>query len=127
MSNFVEIEIGGKTRAFRFGMEAIGDIQEHLDLDIGGIGRMSIRNPFKIVPVIFFYGHSYETKERGRLVDFTISDFAKWVSEFEGTYAHPEIDGVLKVFFDSVIKYTPGAKKVVIELQKEGEKKSLTA
>ena len=127
MSNFVEIEIGGKLRAFRFGLEVIGDIQEHLDLDIAGVGRMSIRNPFKIVPVIFFYGHKYETQERGRLVDFTISDFAKWIGEFEDTYAHPDIDGVLKVFFDTVIKYTPGAKKVEAELKKVEEKKSSTA
>lgn len=127
MSNFIEIEIGGKIRAFRFGLEVIGDIQEHLDVDVTGLGRLSIKNPFKLVPVIFFYGHSFETKERGRLIDFTISDFAKWISEFDQTYAHPEIDGVLTVFFDAVIKYTPGAKKIKADLKKKDEKKSLTA
>lgn len=125
MSNFVEIEIGGKVRAFRFGLGTVGRIQKHLNVDIAGLGEQSIKNPFMTVPVILFFGHEHETRKRGQVVDFSIENFEDWLEDFEGTFAHPDIDGVLKVFFDSLMNMIPGAKEKQVELKKAEKKSSM--
>ncbi len=107
MSNFIEIEIGGKVRAFRFGLKAIGDMQHDLGLSLIQLGRELIDNPFRVVPSILYHGHKYETQRRKQQVDFTSDDFSEWLEDFDGTYAHPKINDVLQVFVDSTAKYIP--------------------
>lgn len=127
MSNFIEITIGGELRAFRFGLGAIGNLQNDLGLDIAGIGAEAIGNPFRLVPAILYHGHAYETKRRSEEVNFTKDSFADWLEDFEGTYAHPDIDRVLTVFFESLTAYIPGAKEAKEKMEEEvkkAEKKS---
>lgn len=115
--NYFELEIGGKKRGFRFGLGFLGDILEHFDLDIGGFGNMLSKNPFKAVPAIIFFGHRYEQKKKGIVIDFTLIDVDEWVENLEDGYANEGIELMLQVLLESMRKNVPGLAEV------EGEKK----
>ncbi len=119
MSNFKEIKIGGKLRAFRYGIWNVGELLAHFDMDITTFGLHWIKNPFQTVPAILYYGHKFECENRGEEIDFSIQDFARWLEEFENTVANEDINGVLMALSDALKSMFPSA-----EGDKPKEKKS---
>lgn len=110
--NYIEIEIGGKKRGFKFGLGFLGDILEHFDIDVGGFGEMLSKNPFKAIPAIIYFGHAYDVKKKGQIVDFSLLDVDEWVEELEHGYANENIEALLNVLLDSMRKNVPGLKEV---------------
>lgn len=108
--NRIEIEIGGKLRAFRLGLHFLGEILNHFDTDISGLGSLMVTNPYKAVPAIIYFGHAYECKKSGKAIDFTILDCSEWVEELENTYSNEVIHTLTKVLVDSLRKNVPGYK-----------------
>lgn len=82
--NYIEFEIGGKLRGFKFGVGFLGDILEFLDTDIVGLGKSISKNPFKATPAILFFGHKRECERKGVPVTFTLDDVNDWIEELKG-------------------------------------------
>ncbi|HUS89828.1 MAG TPA: hypothetical protein VMW91_10810 [Desulfosporosinus sp.] len=121
--NRIEIEIGGKLRTFIFGLGFLGEILDYLDTNVEGLGKMMDRNPFKVIPAILYFGHKSELEITGRPVDFTFNDACTWVEEMENSYAHPDIEKVLKHMISSMRKNVPGLDEVYTHMEKEESKK----
>lgn len=120
--NKTEINIGGQNRSFIFGLGFLGDILEHFDTDITGLGRMMEKNPYKCIPAIIYFGHAYYLKKKGDAVMFSMMDVDGWIEDMEDTYAHPDIEKLLTVLLDSMRKNVPGMK----EVEAKESKKKLT-
>ena len=121
--NYLEFEIGGKTRGFRFGLKVIGDCIKHSNQDPTAFMESIVKNRFESVPVILYYAHKYETEKKGIAVDFTLFDIYEWVEE-EGLM-NKKLDEVTQYFIRSLYNNVPTMKA---ELDKEGNeelKKSL--
>ena len=109
MSTFKEIKIGGRLRAFRFGVWNVGELLAHFDMDMQSFGNHWVKNPFQTVPTILFYGHKFECERRGEPIDFTIQDFAEWLEGFENTVANEEINSVLMCLSECLLSMFPKA------------------
>ena len=119
MSSFREIKIGGKLRAFRYGIWNVGELLAHFDMDMATFAAHWLKNPFQTVPTILYYGHKFECENRGEEIDFTIQDFAKWLETFENTVANEEINSVLLCLNEALKNMFPSA-----DPEKKVEKKS---
>lgn len=121
--NYIEIEIGGKKRGFRFGLKVIGDCIKHQDQDPEQFLFSLAKNPFESVPVMLYFGAKYEVEKKGGVADFTLLDVYDWVEE-EGI-GSDVIDGVAKVFMRSLYDNVPVLKEHLDKPENEEVKKSL--
>lgn len=122
--NIIEIKIGGKLRTFRFGLGFLGEILEHLDTDIAGLGQMMEKNPFKAIPTILYFSHKSEIELTDRAVDFTMKDAYMWLEELPNGYGHPDIEKLLQKMIDSMRKYVPGLEEVYTDAEKQKQKQT---
>lgn len=117
--NYIEIEIGGKKRGFRFGLGFLGNILDHFNMDIAEFGQLMSRNPFKAIPSILYFAHEYEVKRMGDVPDFTIIDFEMWVEDMPNGYADEKVEAALNVLLESMRKNVPGLKQAEAEQAKK--------
>ena len=121
--NYLQFEIGGKKRGFKFGLKVIGDCIRHSDQDPVAFMGSITKNRFESIPVILYYAHKYNEEKKGEIIDFTLFDVYDWVEE-EGLM-NEKLDDVTKFFIKSLYDNVPTMKE---ELDKEGNeelKKSL--
>lgn len=85
--NYIEFEVGGKLRGFKFGVGALGDILKELDTDIKGYGEMLISNRYKSVPTTLFHGHKHDCWRKQLPITFTRFDVDDWLEDLpKGVY-----------------------------------------
>lgn len=121
--NYIEVEIGGKTRTLRFGLGMLGEMFDSLKTDIHGLGEMMSKNPFKAIPNIIYFGAKYEVERGGKVADFNLYDVNDWIEELENGYGNSVIDDITLVFMRSMIKNTPGMKEHLDSLPEEEKKR----
>ena len=108
MMNEVIVNMGGKDRILVFGLGSIGEIIDYLDTDLPGLGTKVINNPFKTIPAIVFYAHSYHVRRKKQIVDFSLMDVSQWIEDLDNTYANKQIEEAILVLLDSMRKFVPG-------------------
>ena len=121
--NQVEFNIGGKDRGFKFGLGALGDIIQHYNTNLLGLGRIMVNNPFTITPVILFYGHKHHCLRNTQKIDFTVESFQDWMDDMENPMHNKGVEQVIKIFADSIQKHLPKTEEVSTD-SKNTEKKS---
>lgn len=125
--NTIKLQLGGKERSLRFGLGVLGDIQDHLKIDMAELLSMIQKNPFKLMPVAMYYAAKYEVEKAGKMVDFTLFDVVEWIEELEGGYTNKAIDEAGICLIRSLTKNVPMLKEHIQNDDKisEEEKKRL--
>ena len=123
MINFIEFEIGGKKRGFKFGLKVIGDCIKYSNQDPTAFMQSIVKNRFESVPVILYYAHKYHTEKNGEIVDFNLFDVYEWVEE-EGLM-NEKLDKVTQFFIRSLYDNVPTMKAELDKKGNESLKKSL--
>ena len=118
--NYIEFQIGGKLRGFKFGIGFLGDILKHYDVDIIGFGDLISKNPFSVLPAILYYGHYHDIVRKGGAIDFKLYTVEDWVEDIENPMNDANMVSVTERCINSVIKYLPKNENKAVE----GEKKS---
>ena len=121
--NKIKITLGGEDRDVRFGLGVLGDIQEHLNIDMSELGIMLSKNPFKIIPVAIYFGIKYEVEKTGSIPDFTLFDVLEWIEDLEGGYTNTVIDEASLCFMRSLVKNVPNMKQAIESSDLDDEQK----
>lgn len=114
--NYIEFEIGGKTRGFKLGLGFLGELLRHYNTDMVGLGHLMVNNPFSVTPAILYYSHKQDCLRSGKPVDFTLYNVDDWVEELPETVQNENIEKVMLLLMDSIKKHLP-------KLDGEGSKK----
>lgn len=114
--NYIELEIGGAKRGFRFGLGCLGEMVHELGIDVSELDDFLTKNPIKGIPTLVYHGAKYEVRRMGDEVDFTIYDVYDWIEDLEGGINDAKIATLIDVFTKSLSKDVPkvegdGAKK----------------
>lgn len=120
--NYAEIKIGGGTRIIRFGLKPLGDCIEHYDHDIQAFMRALERNPFKAVPMLFYYGLKWGAEEAGKIPDFDQTRVYTWLEELPGGIQDDLVTKVIQMFIRSVYDNVPSVKQYIDALPEESKK-----
>lgn len=105
--NYIEIEIGGKKRGFRFGLGCVGEMVHELGIDVNELDSFITRNPIKGIPTMLYHGAKYEVKRMGDVPDFTLYDVYDWIEELDGTLNNEKVMLILETFTGSITKDVP--------------------
>ena len=101
--NYIEIEVGGELRGFRFGLGVIGDLMNHFQMDFIGLGEMmQANNMFSLAPALLYFGHYHAVRKEGKKVEFTIYDCEEWVENASKGILNDDIQSVAVVFLQSM-------------------------
>jgi len=82
--NYIEFEVGGKLRGFKFGLGFFGDLQKHFNADFEDIQSLIKKNSILFLPAMLFYGHKHDCIRKGVPVTFELWNFEDWIVELEG-------------------------------------------
>ena len=118
--NYIEFEIGGKLRGFKFGLKFLNDILAHYDVDIIGLGEMMDKNPFGTRPTILYYGHVAHCKGKGTPVTFTEENVFDWVDEIPNGISNASIISAIQIVIESIRGHLPAVEG---QEEEEGPKK----
>lgn len=105
--NYVEVEIGGKKRGFRFGLGCLGEMLEDLKIGVEDLDAFITRNPIKGIPTMLYHGARYEVMRSGDPVDFTIYDVYDWIDELPGEFNNEKVSLLIETFTKSLSKDVP--------------------
>lgn len=105
--NYVEFHIGGKSRGFKFGLGFLGDLIQHYNTDLSGLGRVMVNNPFSVAPACLYYAHYHDCARKGVPVDFTIHDAQDWMDELDDPLNDKNVAGAIKVAVATITRYLP--------------------
>ena len=108
--NRLQFEIGGKVRGFKIGLGFLGDLLNHYETDMMGLGAMMVRNPFSATPAILFYAHKHDCINNGDVIDFKINDIEDWIEDLPDMLRNENIESLLMLLMDSVKKHLPSEK-----------------
>jgi len=111
--NYIEFEIGGKLRGFKLGLGFIGDILQHYDTDMMGLGKLLVNNPFSATPTILFLGHKHDSIRKGLPFDVKMFEVEDWVEEIEDGLQNKNIEALMVLLLESVKRHLPQIKEVV--------------
>lgn len=104
--NQIEFEIGGQNRGFIIGLGFLGDMLNHFDTDIQGIGRMALNNNiFALTPACVYYGHKHWCISNKKPIDFTIYDVEGWLSEVENGMFNDNVQSLLVIMTETLTKH----------------------
>lgn len=110
--NYLEFEIGGKLRGFRFGLKFLGDLLTRLDCDMGGLGIMIDKNPFATRPVILSLAHKADLQSKGRPIDFTEDDVMSWVDEMPNGISNDNVVQSIRMVIEAIQKHLPKIEEI---------------
>lgn len=105
--NYIEFEIGGKSRGFHLGLGFLGDILKYLDVDMVGFGNLLTKNPYLSVPTILFLSHKQFELRKGKVLDVNIYDVEDWIENEKGGVYSKNIESLLELLLDTVMKHLP--------------------
>ena len=109
--NYIEFQVGGKLRGFKFGIGFLGDILKHYDTDLQGFGNIVSKNPFSVLPALLFYGHYHDAIRKGATIDFTIYNVEDWVDLVDDPLNDKNFVSAIQRCIDSIVRYLPKAEE----------------
>ena len=118
--NYIEFEIGNKSRGFKFGLGFLGDVLDYLDTDLAGFGEMMTKNPFKCIPLILYFAHKRDLERKEQPIDFKLIDVEDWVDDIGNGFNNDNIVESLRIVIKTIQKHLPKA----AEQDGKGEKKN---
>ena len=89
--NYIEFEIGGKLRGFKFGLGFLGDIQKHFDVDFDAMQKMTLKNPILFLPAMLYYGHKHSVIRKRQPITFELYEFEDWMEDLKGGITNENI------------------------------------
>ena len=96
--NKLIFEIGGEQRGFIIGLGFLGDMLNHFDTDIQGIGKMAINNNiFALCPTCVYYGHKHYCMSEKKPIDFTLYDVEQWLLDLENGMFNKNVQELLSL------------------------------
>lgn len=115
--NEIIVTIGKDRRGFKFGTWVLGELVEHLNCSVEDVEDKINSNPFRTLPLLFYYSAVLYKKSQKEEVDFTDVDVHDWI-DTAGGFDSETVVKILDAFNKSMTKNTP---------KEEGEgKKKLT-
>lgn len=105
--NYIEFEIGGKLRGFKFGTRCLQYVLSDLDCSIAELGEEMDKNPFKVRPYILFNAHKFNVQKKGQPVTFDIDDVFDWIDEVENGISNVNILECMRLFVESIRGHLP--------------------
>ena len=105
--NYIEFEIGGKLRGFKLGLGFIGDILQHYDTDMMGLGKLLVNNPFSATPAILLYGNKHDSIRKGLPFDIKMYEVEDWIEDIENGLQNKNIEALMVILLESVKKHLP--------------------
>ena len=91
------------------GLGFLGDLINHYDTDMIGLGRMMIRNPFSSTPAILYHAHRHDCLRKGIPIDFDLHHVEDWIEELDNWRSDKNIEALLGILLDSIQKYVKKA------------------
>ena len=120
--NNVKIKIGGANRVIRFGLKPLGDCIEHYNNEVDKFLVALERNPFKAVPLLFYYGLKWGSENEGKIPDFTENDVFIWLEELPKGIQDEVVTSTIQLFLRSVYDNVPTVKEFVDKMDDESKK-----
>lgn len=82
--NYIQLELGGKLRGFKFGLGFLGEAINNLGFSITDLDQELNKNPFKVIPELMYQSAYYNCLRKGEVADFDKFDFVDWIDEAGG-------------------------------------------
>ena len=76
-----EIEFGGETRTFYFGIGFLGMFVENTTNTLATLEDNLLKNPFKVLPELMYYSLLYGYLKQDLTPEFTKYDVMEWIDE----------------------------------------------
>ena len=115
--NEIIVTIGKERRGFRFGTWVLGELVDHLGCRVEDLEDKINGNPFKSIPLLFYYSAVLYKMAQKEEIDFAELDVHDWI-ETAGGFDSETVMKVITAFRVAMTKDTPEGK--------EGDKKKLT-
>ena len=104
--NKIEFEIGGKKRGFIVGLAFLGDMLNHFETDINGLGKMMQKNNiFAICPTSVYYAHKHYCISNKQPVDFDIYEVEDWFVGLENGMLNKNVQELLSMIVTTLTKH----------------------
>ena len=113
--NEIVIDLGNTRQGFRFGTWVLGELQEHLNISVEEVEDKINKNPFKTLPLLFYYSAVLYNKHQKQPIDFEEHDVHNWIDQAGGFDSNPVMK-ILETFNNSMTKNAP-------EVKGDGKKK----
>lgn len=81
MNGYIQLQIGGKSRGFKFGLWVIGQLIDELKISVDQFDAEMQRNPIKTLALLMYYSAYYNTLKAKQEADFTMVDVYDWIDE----------------------------------------------
>lgn len=82
--NFVQLEINGEPKGFKFGLGFLGRFLEATGIKVDEMGEAIESNPFKTLPIMVYESHRYNEERAKREFTLTLDDIIDWIDEDGG-------------------------------------------
>jgi len=109
MNGYIQLEIGGKPRGFKFGLWVIGQIIDELNIGVEQFDEELQRNPIKSLTLLMYYSAFYNAIRKGEDADFNQLDVYDWIDETGGLGSETMVK-FQTAFSESMTKDVPEVK-----------------
>lgn len=104
--NEIVIDLGNIRQGFKFGTWVLGELVEHLGCTVEDIEAKINDNPFKTLPLLFYYSAVLYNKHQKEPVNFEEHDVHHWI-EIAGGFDSKPVVKILETFNKSMTKNAP--------------------
>lgn len=104
--NYIQLEIGGKKRGFKFGLGFLERLVDELDTPLEEISQQMKNNPFKVIPQLVRLSHIYNEMRAKREIDLDVFEVIDWIDD-EGGIASPNMVKFLDAWNNSMMHGQP--------------------
>lgn len=118
--NYIEFELGGKLRGFKFGLGTLGDVMLHYNVDLLGLLLLLNKNVYSVTPVMLFYAHKFDQTRKGKPATLELWQFSEWLDEMQNPMDDENIASAMTILVESITKYLPKNEE---DTEKSGEEK----
>ncbi len=117
-----KIKFGGTTRVIRFGLKPLGDCIEHYDNDIQAFLKALETNPFKSVPMLFYYGLKWGSENAQEIPDFDQDKIYLWLEDLPEGIQDELVDKVIQMFIRSIYDHVPAVREFIDKMPEQSKK-----
>lgn len=117
--NYIEFQIGGKLRGFKFGIGTLGDILLHYNFGLVELIGLLNKNLFSATPTMLYYAARFHSLSKGEPVTFTLQDFSLWLDDIEDPLNDKNIAAAMGVLVTSITKHLPKFEEAAPPLESE--------
>lgn len=118
--NYIEFQIGGKLRGFRFGLKFLSDLFADLNVGFDGLGKLIDENPFKSRPAVLYHAHVNHCKSKGIPITFTQDDVYEWLETLPSGVSNDNVVQCTINVLESIKAHLPKTE----EVEPQDEKKN---